>query len=105
MEDLGDAAGYEEGRQRRSQFGWNFLRLDRPLEAGMLVTIEPGFYNIKALQEQKRSEFGDCVAWDKLEQFEDVRGIRIEDEVLITEDGHEVLTSELPKSVADVEAL
>lgn len=105
MEDLGDAAGYEEGRERRSQFGWNFLRLDRPLEAGMLITVEPGFYNIKALQQQKRSEFEDCVDWEKLEQFEDVRGIRIEDEVLITEDGHEVLTADLAKSVSDVEGL
>jgi Xaa-Pro aminopeptidase len=39
-----------------------------------------------------------------LERFDDVRGIRIEDDVLVTEGGHEVLSAGVPKSVADVEA-
>ncbi|HEY9606529.1 MAG TPA: aminopeptidase P family protein, partial [Allocoleopsis sp.] len=49
MEDLGDLAGYEEGRTRSDRFGLGYLRLDRPLQAGMLVTIEPGFYQVPAI--------------------------------------------------------
>src|SRR5690606_9733685 len=40
MEDLGDRAGYGPGRIRSDQFGLSYLRLDRDLEIGMLVTIE-----------------------------------------------------------------
>src|SRR5690606_22614068 len=42
MEDLGDRAGYAPGRHRSTQFGLAYLRLDRDLEPGMVVTIEPG---------------------------------------------------------------
>jgi Xaa-Pro aminopeptidase len=98
MEDLGDHAGYAPGRSRSDRFGWCFLRLDRPLEAGMVVTIEPGFYQVPGLLEDpaRRDRYGDCVNWERLEDFEDVRGIRIEDDVLVTAEGSEVLTAELP---------
>lgn len=49
MEDLGDLAGYAPGRQRSDRFGLKFLRLDRPLAANMVVTIEPGFYQVPAI--------------------------------------------------------
>ena len=98
MEDLGDLAGYETGRARSDRFGLNFLRLDRPLRPGMLVTIEPGFYQVPAIlnEPERRSRYQKVVNWDRLAQFADVRGIRIEDDVLVTENGNEVLTAALP---------
>lgn len=65
----------------------------RPFEAGMVTTIEPGLY------------FG---AWrpdvDCPERYANL-GIRIEDDVLITANGPDVLTSACPKSIEDIEAL
>ena len=107
MEDLGDLAGYAEGRTRSDRFGLSFLRLDRPLQAGMAVTIEPGFYQVPAILQDpdRRAKYADSVDWDRLTQFADVRGIRIEDDVLITHDGCEVLTAELPTAAAEIERL
>jgi Xaa-Pro aminopeptidase len=106
MEDLGDRAGYAPGRTRSTSFGDRYLRLDRDLAPGMMVTIEPGFYRIPYLLERPQ-EIGDLEsALDRtvLARFSDVRGIRIEDDVLVTDQGAEVLTQEIPKSVGDVEA-
>ena len=47
--DLGDRAGYPAGRARDEQFGLSYLRLDRELQAGMVVTIEPGIYQVPPL--------------------------------------------------------
>ena len=107
MEDLGDLAGYAEGRQRSDRFGLGFLRLDRPLKPGMLVTIEPGFYQVPAILQDadNRAKYQDVVNWDRLAKFADVRGIRIEDDVLVTESGNEVLTSALPTSPDRIEEM
>jgi Xaa-Pro aminopeptidase len=107
MEDLGDFAGYEKSRARSDRFGLCFLRLHRPLKSGMLVTIEPGFYQVPGIlnDPQNRSKYQDIVNWDRLAQFADVRGIRIEDDVLVTEDGSEVLTAVLPTSAELIESL
>lgn len=106
MEDLGDLAGYAQGRTRSDRFGLGFLRLNRPLAAGMLVTIEPGFYQVPAILQdpQRRLKYRDWVNWERLAQFEDVRGIRIEDDVLITPTGAEVLTAQLPTAAEAIEA-
>ncbi len=106
LEDLGDLAGYAPGRQRSDRFGLAFLRLDRPLQAGMVVTVEPGFYQGPALLQDpaRRDLYRDCVNWERLAQFADVRGIRIEDDVLVTATGAEVLSAALPKAPAAVEA-
>jgi Xaa-Pro aminopeptidase len=108
MEDLGDRAGYGPGRARSGQFGLAYLRLDRDLEPGMLVTIEPGFYNVPAILADERL----CGPFDRdrtldrerLAAFADVRGIRIEDDVLCTEEGSEVLTAAIPKEADEVAA-
>lgn len=107
MEDLGDLAGYEEGRVRSSRFGLCYLRLNRPLKAGMLVTIEPGFYQVPAIlhDQQLRSKYQEVVNWERLAQFNDIRGIRIEDDVLVTEEGSEVLTAALPTHADAIEEL
>lgn len=106
MEDLGDLAGYAPGRERCDRRGLRYLRLDRPLRPHMLVTIEPGFYQIPALLNNSdlRQQYRDCVHWDRLAQFQDVRGIRIEDDVLVTAEGYQVLTSALPTDADEVVA-
>ena len=63
----------------------------RLLEAGMVLTVEPGLYIPP-----------DCKSVD--EKWRGI-GIRIEDDVLVTPTGHEILTSGVPKSIADIEAL
>ncbi|HEX4335082.1 MAG TPA: Xaa-Pro aminopeptidase [Polyangiaceae bacterium] len=105
MEDLGDRAGYAPGRSRSTSGGERYLRLDRDLEPGMCVTIEPGFYRIPALLSDP-DMLGDLkrsLSMKTLERFADVRGIRIEDDVLVTEAGSEILTAAIPKRVVDIE--
>jgi Xaa-Pro aminopeptidase len=106
MEDLGDRAGYALGRSRSERFGLCYLRLNRTLQAGMAVTIEPGFYQVPAIlnDPDNRSRYEGVVNWDRLADFADVRGIRIEDDVLITDTGCEVLTADLPTHAAQIEA-
>ena len=106
MEDLGDHAGYAPGRVRSTNSGDRYLRLDRDLRAGMCVTIEPGFYQIPALL-SNASELGSlesALDRERLAAFADVRGIRIEDDVLVTASGCEVLTQAIPKTADEVEA-
>jgi Xaa-Pro aminopeptidase len=107
MEDLGDLAGYESGRQRSDRFGLGYLRLDRPLQAGMVVTVEPGFYQVPAIlnDPQRRDRYQSVVNWERLADFGDVRGIRIEDDVLVTETGAAILTQDLPTGAAAIEGL
>jgi Xaa-Pro aminopeptidase len=104
MEDLGDLAGYAPSRVRSREYGMQYLRLNRPLQAGMIVTIEPGFYQVPGIleNEEYRAAFADCVNWERLTDFEDVRGIRIEDDVLVTQTGYQVLTSALPTQADDI---
>jgi Xaa-Pro aminopeptidase len=106
MEDLGDAVGYPKGEKRSTQFGLNFLRLTRVLEPGMVVTVEPGIYFIPALidrwqQERAQREF---VNYDRLAHFRSFGGIRIEDDVLVTETGCRVLGPGIPKSIPEIYA-
>jgi len=109
MEDLGDRAGYAPGRARAQQFGLGYLRLDRDLAPGMLVTIEPGFYQVPAILADREicGPFDDSGALDRarLAAFADVRGIRIEDDVLCTDGPPEVLTATIPKDIEQIERL
>jgi Xaa-Pro aminopeptidase len=99
MEDLGDLAGYAPGRTRSEQFGLSYLRLDRDLGPGMAVTIAPGFYRVPAILEDATlcARARDRLDRARLARFSDVRGIRIEDDVLVTGDGSEILTAALAK--------
>ena len=106
MEDLGDRAGYAPGRARASDAGLRYLRLDRDLAAGMAVTIEPGVYFVPAILDDAdvRARTVDRVDWARVETYRALRGIRIEDDVLVTDDGADVLTAAIPKTRPDVEA-
>ncbi len=105
MEDLGDRAGYAPGRSRSTQFGLQSLRLDRPLEADMAVTVEPGFYWIPQLLEnpERLAPFRDCLDLQTIEAYREVRGIRIEDNVLLQEEGARNLSAALPKELQEIE--
>jgi len=105
MEDLCDIIGYEPGEERSSQFGLAALRLARKLEPGFVITIEPGIYFIAALVERWQGE-GRCkgyIRYDRLDDYCGLGGVRIEDDVLITDDGHRVLGPPIPKTVAEIE--
>ena len=108
MEDLGeDIVGYDPDQSRAKQLGLGSLRMARRLRPGHVVTDEPGIYFIPALIEQfKREGSGyDFVNYAKLESYYDFGGIRLEDDVLVTEDGARRLGPErLPITPDDVEA-
>ena len=74
------------------------LRVDLPLLPGHVVTIEPGIYFVPALlnDPEMRERHRDSVRWEQAERLLDFGGIRLEENVLITEDGVEVLTSDIP---------
>lgn len=78
----------------------NELARNIPFKEGMIITVEPGIYITDELFENKQP----FINYNELEQYRDI-GIRIEDDVLITADGHKVLTHSVPKSVAAIEAL
>lgn len=108
MEDLGeDLVGYDEEVTRSDQFGLAYLRLGRKLKEGFVLTVEPGIYFIPELIDlwQSEGKFKDFIDYKKLAAYRNFGGIRIEDNVLITKDGHRVLGNPLEKTVADIEAL
>jgi len=73
----------------------------------MVVTIEPGFYQVPGLLAAAQADpaLSGLIDFDRLADFRDVRGIRIEDDVLVTQQGFEVLSEGLPRSIEDVEAV
>ncbi len=107
MEDFGDLAGYPAGRTRREGLGDKFLRLDRDLEPGMTVTIEPGIYFVPAIWQRDDlvGKFADCVDRAKVDALLEAGfgGIRLEDDILVrAEGGPENLTQDLPIEANDV---
>ncbi len=106
MEDLGDAAGYDRESSRSNDPILRYLRLSRVLRANMVVTIEPGFYQIPILLKRARQDaaVSDVIDWNQLERFSDVRGIRIEDDVVIRQDAPWVLSEDAPKEIAQIES-
>lgn len=83
---------------RRPEPGLPGLRADLALLPGHVVTIEPGIYFVPALlaDPDTRSRLRDQVDWDRTDALSGFGGIRIENNVLVTEDSHEVLTSDIP---------
>jgi Xaa-Pro aminopeptidase len=107
MEALGENyIGYNDQVKRSDQFGLAFLRFALPFKPGHVFTVEPGCYFIPQLIEQWKSEgkFTEFINYKKAEAFIGLGGIRIEDDVLITEKGHKLLGKQIPKTVAEIES-
>ncbi len=106
MEGLGENhVGYNESLKRSDQFGLAYLRLGRELEPGFVVTNEPGCYFIPALIDQWKGEnkHAQFINYNEAEKFRSFGGVRIEDDVLITDTGSRVLGTPIPKTVEEVE--
>ena len=108
MEALGeDYVGYTDTIKRSPEFGWRSLRLAKAIEPGYVVTIEPGIYFIPELIDRWKAEQR-CPAYinyDAVEKHRDFGGIRIEDDVLVTDNGYRILGKKIAKSIEEIQTL
>ncbi len=93
-----DAGGVPLRARRDEPKPYPNLRINLPLECGMVVTVEPGVYFVPAIlnDPENRREHPDTVAWDRVDQLIGFGGVRIEDNVLITDAGHEIISADVP---------
>jgi len=107
MECLGETlVGYDEETRRDTQFGYRSLRFGKRLEPGHVLTVEPGIYFIPQLIEKWKSEkiCRDFINFDKLKSYYDFGGIRLEDDIVITENGCRlVYQKRLPITIEEIE--
>ncbi|PBJ05412.1 aminopeptidase P family protein [Flavobacterium sp. ACN6] len=108
MENIGEEyVGYTDTLKKSTEFGLKSLRLAKELEEGFVLTVEPGIYFIPELidqwqAEKKHSEF---INYDKVQDYRNFGGIRIEEDFLITKDSYKLLGKPLAKTAEDIEAL
>jgi Xaa-Pro aminopeptidase len=89
MEDLGETlVGYDDEIQRSTMFGYKSLRFGKKLKERHVITVEPGIYFIPQLIEKwKREKINsDFINFNKLEDYYNFGGIRLEDDVVVTKD-------------------
>lgn len=107
MEDLGQIyVGYDDKTRPGKKFGLASLRMGRELEPGFVITNEPGIYFIPALIDKWKAEKinNDFINFDKLKSYLDFGGIRLEDDLLITQSGCRLLGKRIPVNINDVES-
>jgi Xaa-Pro dipeptidase len=93
VHDVAGFAANAHGATLAKPEGHPYLRLTRRVEPRMCFTIEPGLYFIEPLlSELQKSENAKYVNWQKVDAFRKFGGIRIEDDVVVTESGRENLT-------------
>ncbi|TYP95784.1 Xaa-Pro aminopeptidase [Sphingobacterium allocomposti] len=107
MEDLGEQyVGYTSDEPKdTATFGLKSLRLGRNLQTGFVLTVEPGIYFIPELIDMWQSEhkLQEFINYDKLRDYRDFGGVRIEDNFVITDDGSRRLGPELIHTADDIE--
>ena len=107
MEGLGQVyVGFDDEVRPSTQFGTNCLRCGRRIQPGWVLTDEPGIYFIPALIDKWKAEgmHKDFLCYDRIEEYRDFGGIRLEDDILITNDGCRVLGEKIiPYHPDDVE--
>lgn len=97
--------GYDEEIQKSTQFGLSSLRLGRRLKLGYVLTVEPGIYFIPDLFEKWKAEktHEEFLNYDEIEKYMDFGGIRMERDILITEDGARILGDKFPRTADEIE--
>jgi Xaa-Pro aminopeptidase len=108
MENLGEKyVGYDDSIVKSTQFGLKSLRLGRALEAGFVITVEPGIYFNPALIDEwfAGKKFESFIIYERLKDFGNLGGVRIEEDFLITEKGSELLGRPLAKGATEIEEL
>ncbi len=108
MEDLGQIyVGYDNETRPVDQFGTAYLRMGRKLQPGFVITNEPGIYFIPALIEKWKAEKinADYINFDRLESYLDFGGIRLEDDILVTESGGEIIGDRIPVTPDEIESI
>jgi Xaa-Pro aminopeptidase len=93
-----DASGRYPGRPKDESRALRNLRMDLPLTVGYVTTVEPGLYFIPAIlnDPKRRRQYRQIVNWSRVDKYLGCGGVRIEDNVLVTETGPEVLTASIP---------
>jgi Xaa-Pro aminopeptidase len=94
-----DASGRQPGRPKEKREAMKNLRMDLPLAAGYVTTVEPGLYFIPAILNDpaRRKRYRKCINWTLAERHLGTGGVRIEDTVLVTARQPRVLTADIPK--------
>lgn len=108
MEDFGQIyVGYDDEIRPVDQFGTANLRLGRKLQPGFVITNEPGIYFIPALIDKWKNEGinKDFINFDKVNEYRDFGGIRLEDDILVTETGSEIIGERVPIHPDEIEEI
>ena len=108
MEDYNEKyVGYDDEIQRSTQFGLKSLRLGKRLKTGFVITVEPGIYFIPALIDTwlKEKKFENFINYKKVELYREFGGVRLEDDILITDTGSRILGDRIPINFEDVERM
>lgn len=108
MENLGENfVGYTDDLKKSTEFGLKSLRLGKALETGNVLTVEPGLYFNPFLIDswEKQFKHADFINYREVQKFKDFGGIRIEEDLLITDSGSRILGTPLAKNATEIEKL
>lgn len=108
MENLGEQyVGYTDELAKSKAFGLKSLRLGKALEAGNVLTVEPGLYFNPFLIDswEQQNKYAEFINYREVKKFREFGGIRVEEDLLITNSGSRILGKPLAKAAEEIEAL